>query len=75
MTLSGAARPFSSLLGFLWFFVYFVFVHWVFFFFFWLHSTADGTSVLQRGIELVPPALEAQNLNQWSIREVPCLAF
>ena len=59
-------------------FVYFVFVHWVCVCVcvcVWLNGTAGGTSALQLGIELVPPALEAQNLNHWSIREVPCLAF
>jgi len=37
--------------------------------FFWLHRTAFG--IFPRpGIEPVPPALEAQNINHWTAREV-----
>ena len=39
--------------------------------FFWLHSMALVILVPGPGIEPSPPALEAQNLNHWSTREVP----
>lgn len=38
------------------------------FFFFWLCSMQDLSS--QPGIESRPPALEVQNLNHWTAREV-----
>ena len=43
----------------------------VLFFFFWLCPVACGTFVPQPGIEPIPPAVGAQNLNQWTAREVP----
>ena len=38
---------------------------------FWLYHAAGGILVPQPGIEPVPPALEAQNLNHWTTRDVP----
>ena len=40
------------------------------FFFFWPCHVACGILVSQPGIEIVPPALEAQSLNHWTTREV-----
>ena len=40
-------------------------------FFFFFDSTACAILVLQPGIELVPPTVEAQSLNYWTAREVP----
>ena len=42
-----------------------------FFFFFWPHCTTCGVLVPPSGIEPLPPALEAQSLNHWTVREVP----
>ena len=42
-----------------------------FFTFFWPHLVACGILVPWLGIEPVPPALGAQNLNHWATREVP----
>ena len=46
-----------------------------FFWFFWgvswPRSVACGILVPRPGIESAPPALEAQNLNHWTPREVP----
>ena len=39
--------------------------------FFWPQHVACRTSVIQLGIELMPLAVEAQNLNHWTAREVP----
>ena len=39
----------------------------------WPHSMWDLSSL--PGIEPVSPAVEAQNLNHWTAREVPCFAF
>ena len=38
---------------------------------FWLHRAACGILVHRRGIEPMPPAVEAQSLNHWTAREVP----
>ena len=43
---------------------------WSFIFIFF-DSTACAILVLQPGIELVPPTVEAQSLNYWTAREVP----
>ena len=45
----------------------------VIFFFriFWLHCTACGILVPWLGIELLPPAVEAQSLNHWTTTRVP----
>ena len=40
-------------------------------FFFFFDSTVCAILVLQPGIELVPPTVEAQSLNYWTAREVP----
>ena len=40
---------------------------------FFLATVACGSFVPQPGIEPVPRALEAQNLNQWTAREVPAV--
>ena len=40
-------------------------------FVFWPCCTARGISVSQSGIEPMPHAVEAQNLNHWTAREVP----
>ena len=37
---------------------------------FWLYHAAGGILVPQPGTEPVPPALEAQNLNPWTTRDV-----
>ena len=50
---------------------------------FWPHRVARGILVPQPGIELVPhappphpaPAVEAQNLSNWTAREVPIVRF
>ena len=39
--------------------------------FFWPHCMACGVLVPPPGIKPAPPALEAQNLNHWTAREVP----
>ena len=39
----------------------------------WPHGMACGSLVYCLGIELSSLALEVQNLNHWTIREVPCL--
>ena len=41
-----------------------------FFFFFWLCHTIYGIPDPRSGIELMPPTLEALNLNCWTSREV-----
>ena len=41
------------------------------FYFRWLHCMECRILVLQSGIEPVPPAVEIQSLNHWSVREVP----
>ena len=41
-----------------------------FFFFFWPHHMTCGILVPGPGFKPVPPALGAQNLNHWTIREV-----
>ena len=49
-------------------------IHLGFYFIFlkiWLCHAACGTLVLQPGIELVAPALEAGVLNHWTTEEVP----
>ena len=43
----------------------------LFFFFNWLCHVACGILVPWPGIEPMPPAMEAWNLNHWTIREVP----
>ena len=40
------------------------------FFIFWLCHAACGILVSWPGIEPAPPALEAQSLNHWTMREV-----
>ena len=40
---------------------------------FWPHPEACGILVARPGIELVPPALEAQSLNHWTARDVPVI--
>ena len=52
-------------------FLFFPFLKYYIFIYFWPCHTVCGTSVLQPGIEPVPPALEAQSLNHWTTREVP----
>ena len=42
---------------------------------FLLHREACGILVSQQGIELVPPAAEAQSLNHWVIREIPNILY
>ena len=42
-----------------------------FHFFFWTYHAARGILVPRPGIELVLPAVEAQNPNPWTTREVP----
>ena len=49
----------------------FLFIYSFFIFIFWPHRTAHRILVPRPGIEPVPPALEAQSLNQWTAREVP----
>ena len=39
----------------------------------WPHHEACGILVPQPEIELMPPAVEVQNLNHWITREVPQL--
>ena len=51
-----------------WFFVFLFFLC-----FFWPHLVAHGTLVLCPGIKPLLLALEAQNLNCWTTREVPKL--
>ena len=56
------------------------FLVWIFFFFFIYLASPDLSCsmwdlVPWRGIEPVPPALEAQSLNHWASREVPTNAF
>lgn len=45
----------------------------LFCFFFWPCYMACNILVPQPGIELVPPAVELQNTNHWTAREVPNL--
>ena len=45
------------------------------FFFFWLRHGSCWILVPQPGIVLVPPPLEAWNLNHWTAREVPKIHF
>ena len=45
------------------------------FFFFWPGRVACRILVPQPGTEPVPPAVEAQSLNQWTTREFPRMAF
>ena len=54
--------------------------HWYFYFlnfllFFWLCHAACRILVPQAGIEPTPPAMEVQNLNHWTVREVPTAGF
>ena len=42
---------------------------------FWPYHVACGILVPQPGIELAPPALEAQSLNHGTCREVPELSI
>ena len=42
---------------------------------FLLRHAAYGILVPQQGIELVPPAVEAQSLNHWVIREIPNILY
>ena len=49
-------------------------VHLFFFFSLWLPRAACEIFVPQAGIEPMSPALEAQNLNHWTAREVPFCA-
>ena len=44
-------------------------------FFFWLRRVACGILVPPPGLEPVPPAVEARNLNHWTLREVPRFLF
>ena len=46
-----------------------------FLFSFWLHCMACGILVFQSGMEPLPPAMEAQNLNPWTVRGVPRCYF
>ena len=46
-----------------------------FFFFFLPHPAACRILVLWPGIELCPPAVEAQSPNRWTAREFPILQF
>ena len=39
-------------------------------FVFWLHCMACGILIPHPGIELMPPAAEAQGLNHWTAREI-----
>ena len=41
-------------------------------FYFWPYHAACGILVPRPGTEPAPPALEAQSLNHWTTREVPC---
>ena len=54
-----------------------VFLLWWLFacFAFWPHHVAYGILIPWPGIEPVTPALEAQNLNHWTIKEVPLLVI
>ena len=45
------------------------------FLFFWLHHEACRILVPQPGIEPVPPEVEAQSLNPWTMGEVPEMVF
>ena len=45
--------------------------YFLFIYLFWLRHSACGILVPRPGIEPAPPAVEAQNLNHWTIREVP----
>ena len=45
---------------FFWFYLFFIF---------WLCFLACGILVLLPGVELVPPAVKAQNLNHWTTRK------
>ena len=45
----------------------------IFFFFFWPHDREYRILVPWPGIEPVPSAVEAWNLNHWTTREVPCI--
>ena len=45
------------------------------FFFFWLSRAACGILVPRPGMELAPPALEAQSLNHWTARKSPGIFF
>ena len=42
---------------------------------FWLCHAACRILVSQLGMEPVPPALEEQSFNQWTVREVPQIFF
>ena len=42
-------------------------------FFFWPHHMVGGILVPWPGIELVPPAVEAQSPNHWTTREFPSI--
>ena len=53
--------------------VFFCFVLSFVFVFFWPPRAAHGMLVPRPGIELVPPAVEAQSPNHWTAREVPPL--
>ena len=53
-----------------------IFLFYFFFpFFSFSGQAACGILVPRSGIEPMPPALEAQNLNHWTTREVPCLKY
>ena len=43
--------------------------------FFWLPHEACGILVSWPGIKPVPPALEAQSLNHWTIRDISIFSF
>ena len=52
------------------FFFSFLHVTFLFLYFLWPHLSASRILVTWPGIELAPPALEAQSLNHWTTREV-----
>ena len=60
--------PFSFLKKFLIPFYFLLFIY------FWPPLAACGILALRPGIEPEPPAVEAQNLNHWTAREVPRMA-
>ena len=46
-----------------------------FYFLLWLHHGACRTLVLQPGVKLMTPALEAQCFNHWTARGFPFMYF
>ena len=52
-----------------------MFYFYSFIYIFWLRCAACGNLVPGPGIEPMPRALEAQNLNHWTTREVPGMFY